>query len=95
MRVRREIFGDQWGVPPPPQSANADSSPAHGAGEPWVIPLRRSTVEIGGVCRGTVMTVPYIGIVAIRRSAVGIGGVYCGTARRPFPTDEFHTQSGE
>ena len=34
---------------------------------------------IGGVCRGTVMTVPYIGIVPIRRGAVGIGGVCRGT----------------
>ena len=43
-----------------PLSQQADSSPAHGAGEPWVVPLRRGCgVDRWGVLRNAGDGVPY------------------------------------
>ena len=63
-----------------PLSQQADSSPAHGAGEPWVVPLRRSAVGYrGAVLRNGRCPFPTLGGVRFRREFLGIGGVYCGT----------------
>ena len=48
-----------------------------------------------GVLRNAGDGVPYGGGCTDSPMAQwGSGGGCCGTARRPFPTDEFHTQSG-